>query len=201
VFTGIIQFTGVIKKLVRVAGGLKLSLITTGDISSLRIGDSIAVNGVCLTVVEKNSGEVTVDVAEETVKRTTLSKLRLNEVVNLELPLTPLSPLGGHIVQGHVDCVARIAGRRREGSGERITIEVPEEWSKYVVEKGSIAVDGMSLTVARKNGNRIEIAIIPHTLKNTNISFKKTGSYVNIEVDIIGKYVYNFLQNRVKERW
>ncbi len=194
-FTGIIQFTGRIKKIIHKGVEMQMEIESSGDISSLKIGDSIAVDGVCLTVVQKGTNSVTVDVAKETVVRTTLKNFRTGDIVNLELPLTPTAPLGGHIVQGHVDCVGKITQRRPEGKGERITIEVPSGWDKYIVDKGSIAVDGMSLTVAKRSGNRIEIAIIPHTLRNTNISFKKTGSYVNIEVDIIGKYIYNFLKN------
>ncbi len=194
-FTGIIQFTGRIKKIIHKGMEMQMEIESSGDISPLKIGDSIAVDGVCLTVVQKRTNSITVDVAKETVTRTTLKNLRPGDIVNLELPLTPSTPLGGHIVQGHVDCVGKIIQRRPEGKGERITIEIPSEWDKYIVEKGSIAVDGMSLTVAKKSGKRIEIAIIPHTLKTTNISLKRTGSYVNIEVDVISKYIYNFLKN------
>jgi riboflavin synthase len=194
-FTGIVQFTGILRKVIHRGDNMQLEIEASGDLSALKIGDSIAIDGVCLTVVEKGINRVVVDVAKETITRTTLKSLRTGDVVNLELPLTPSTPLGGHIVQGHVDCTGRIVSRRREGNGERITIEIPQEWNKYIVEKGSIAVDGMSLTVAKKSGKRVEIAIIPHTLKNTNISLKKTGSYVNIEVDVIGKYVYNFLKD------
>lgn len=196
-FTGIVQFTGVIKRATKTGESTRLEIESQAAISSLKKGDSISVDGVCLTVIENVNNTFKADVAKETLSRTTLKYLKNGDVVNLELPLTLSTPLGGHIVQGHVDCVGRIVGRRREGNGERITIEIPSEWSKYIVEKGSIAVDGMSLTVAKKSGRRIEIAIIPHTLKNTNISLKRTGSFVNIEVDIIGKYVYNFLRNRI----
>lgn len=196
-FTGIVQFTGVIKRVTKTGESTRLEIESQAAISSLKRGDSISVDGVCLTVIENVNNTFKADVAKETLSRTTLKYLKNGDVVNLELPLTLSTPLGGHIVQGHVDCVGRIVGRRREGNGERITIEIPSEWSKYIVEKGSIAVDGMSLTVAKKSGRRIEIAIIPHTLKNTNISLKRTGSFVNIEVDIIGKYVYNFLRNRI----
>lgn len=196
-FTGIVQFTGVIKRVTKTGESTRLEIESQAAISSLKKGDSISVDGVCLTVIENVNNTFKADVAKETLSRTTLKYLKNGDVVNLELPLTLSTPLGGHIVQGHVDCVGRIVGRRREGNGERITIEIPSEWSKYIVEKGSIAVDGMSLTVAKKSGRRIEIAIIPHTLKNTNISLKRTGSFVNIEVDIIGKYVYNFLRNRI----
>lgn len=199
-FTGIIQSTGRIKKIIRKGVKMQLEVESSGNLSSLKMGDSVAIDGVCLTVVGKGVNSVTVDVAQETVARTTLKYLGTGDVVNIELPLTPLTPLGGHIVQGHVDCAGKIIARRREGDGERFTVEIPPEWKRYIVEKGSIAIDGMSLTVAKKSGNRIEIAIIPHTLKNTNIALKKSGSYVNIEVDIIGKYVYNFLKKREIER-
>lgn len=195
-FTGIIESTGRIKNIKRKVMEMQLEIESSLNIASLKTGDSIAIDGVCLTVVRKGMNSVTVDVAKETVARTTLRTLRTGDAVNMELPLTLSTPLGGHIVQGHVDCVGKIIARRREGEGERLTIEIPQEWSKYIVEKGSIAIDGMSLTVAKKRGNRIEIAIIPYTLKKTNISLKKAGSCVNIEVDIIGKYVYNFLKDR-----
>lgn len=194
-FTGIVQCTGIIKGVRRSAGGFRIEIEPREEINALRIGDSIAVDGVCLTVAEKKDG-IVLDVAPETLKRSTLKYIRTGDAVNLELPLTPQSPLGGHIVQGHVDCVGKIVSKRKEGDGERITIELPAEYSKFVVEKGSIAIDGMSLTVAKKLRNRIEIAIIPHTLKNTNISLKRAGSYVNIEIDIIARYIYNFLRER-----
>lgn len=200
-FTGIIQFTGRVRRIISSPSGIKMEIESSGDISLLKIGDSIAIDGVCLTVVEKKNNSFQVDVAKESFQRSTLKYYRSGTVVNIEFPLTLSTPLGGHIVQGHVDCAGRIISRKREGNGERITVEVPQEWTKYIVEKGSIAIDGMSLTVAKKSGNRIEIAIIPHTLKNTNIALKKAGSYVNIEVDIIGKYVYNFLKNMEIEKW
>lgn len=195
-FTGIIQFTGKIKKIIRKGVDLQLMIESKGDLSSLKIGDSIAIDGICLTVVGKEVNTITVDVAKETLARTTLKYLGPGDIVNIELPLTPLTPIGGHLVQGHVDCAGKIVARRRDGNGERLTVEIPPEWMRYIVEKGSIAIDGMSLTVAKKSGNRIEIAVIPHTLKNTNIALKRSGSYVNIEVDIIGKYVYSFLKDR-----
>lgn len=163
----------------------------------LEIGDSICVNGVCLTVVEKLREGFEADVSEESLNRTTLGDLRLGSRVNLERALTLASRLGGHLVLGHVDGIGRIAGIERKGDGVIFEFSCPAELEHYLVEKGSIAVDGISLTISSLVESGFSVAVIPHTLRETNISGLRVGEAVNLETDIIGKYVLRFLE---KER-
>jgi len=157
---------------------------------SLHEGDSISVNGVCLTALEISDNSFSADLAAETVARTTLSELEPGMEVNLELPLKADAPLGGHIVQGHVDGVGSIVSFERVASGEdwRLTISVPTELARYIVHKGSITIDGISLTVAAIKEKQVSIAVIPHTYAVTNLHTRKIGDRVNIEVDVIAKY-------------
>ncbi len=188
-FTGIIEELGSIRKITPIHEGAHLEVSSRTVLKDARVGDSIAVNGVCLTVVNQGADWFAADVSQETLLRTSLKGLRSGSCVNLERPLTPASRLGGHIVQGHVDGTGEFIEARTVGEGWVIRIEFPPELSRYIVEKGSIAVDGISLTVAALDENWFEIAIIPHTWKATNLSSLERASIVNLEVDVIAKYV------------
>jgi riboflavin synthase len=153
-------------------------------------GASIAVNGACLTVVERSDEHLAFDVSEETLRRTSFSRLRAGDPVNLERPLTLSSRLGGHLVQGHVDGVGEVAGfERGDDGGAWITVRAPEGVSRYLVEKGSVCVDGVSLTVAARDGETFGVALIPHTLEATTLGGAEVGDPLNLEVDVIAKYV------------
>ena len=155
----------------------------------LKVGGSVAVNGVCLTVVKKQGPVFFADVVPETRRRTNLGGVKVGDSVNLELPLVASSTLDGHLVQGHVDATARILGVRRVALGKEVEIELPAGISRYVAEKGSIAVDGISLTVAEVGRNSFKVALIPHTLETTIAGDYKRGTTVNLEADVIARYV------------
>ncbi|MBV9147658.1 MAG: riboflavin synthase [Acidobacteria bacterium] len=199
-FTGLIQQTGKIASLdlggrsgsrKESDGGTARIRVAAEIASQLKEGDSIAVNGVCLTALRPSAHGFEADLAQETIARTSLSKLGLGRVVNLELPMRAGSPLGGHIVQGHVDGIGTLLSLDRVGPASEdrwMLVEIPSELTRYVVEKGSITIDGISLTVARIEGTRISIAVIPHTFQVTNLSTLKPGQPVNIEVDVLARY-------------
>lgn len=196
-FTGIVEQVGKIKTLVRHDLSMNIT-VSTAFADQLNLGESVAVNGCCLTVAEKTSVGPLFILSPETLEKTNLKNLREGSVVNLERALAVNSMAGGrlsgHIVQGHVDGIATLTGIRSvqfsDGSqGKELTIELPSELSKYVVNKGSITIDGVSLTVNSVNQNQIQLMIIPHTLENTVIGNYQTEQTVNIEVDIIAKYV------------
>ncbi len=191
-FTGIIEELGIIKGIRTQSGGMRLSV--SGNIVSegMRIGDSIAVNGACLTVVEITGTLFSADVSKETVDKTNLVKLRVGDKVNLERPMRLSDRLGGHLVAGHVDAAGVIRGLIKKGDASVFTFEAPKEVMKYLIYKGSVAIDGISLTVNEVQGNRFSITIIPHTAGMTTLGFKKIGDVVNIETDMIGKYVEKF---------
>lgn len=181
-FTGIVEEIGKIKSF----NGEKLVVECKKVLENTQLGDSIAIDGCCQTVVDLTSNTFSTDVSTETLK--IIKGFKAGELVNLERALTPESRMGGHIVQGHVDGVARYLGEMR--------FEVPKELDKYIVYKGSIAINGVSLTVAQNERNTFAVAIIPHTLKNTNLKTLKTGDFVNIETDIVGRYVEKFLSTK-----
>lgn len=162
----------------------------------LRIGDSVAMSGVCLTVTEKGRDQVTVELSPETISRTTLGDLRAGDEVNLEPALRMGDALGGHMVQGHVDGTAAVVDRRDLTEHRVLAFSVPEELAPYLVEKGSVTVDGVSLTVSALLPDRFEVALIPHTLEVTTLSRCVPGDRVNVEVDVLGKYVYRILAAR-----
>ncbi|WP_456384349.1 riboflavin synthase [Persephonella sp.] len=199
-FTGIVEEVGIVLQTEPAPGGLRLKVRAEKVIQDTKLGDSIAVNGVCLTVVDITEGDITFDVSRETVERSNIGKLKTGEPVNLERALRPSDRLGGHIVQGHVDTVGRISSITPEGEHTRFRIEFSPEYSDLVVEKGSIAVDGISLTINKINGSTVSINIIPHTIENTNLRSRKVGDEVNIEFDIIGKYVLRMVGGRKKSR-
>lgn len=187
-FTGLVEEVGKIKSVER--GGSLLKIECSKVIEDVKEGDSVAVNGVCLTVVAVGDNCLSFDVSPETLKRSNLSRLRTGSAVNLERALRVGDRLGGHILQGHVDTVVRVLGMRRERGGfYRFSFELPYNFRTLVVEKGSIGIDGISLTVAEVKGNAFSVAVIPHTYENTNLRERKVGDRVNVEFDIIGKYV------------
>jgi riboflavin synthase len=197
-FTGIVEELGSVKTLRRDAGAARLTISASLVLESTSIGDSICVNGVCLTVVEMNKNEFSADVAVETLRVTNLGELKVGAKVNLERALQLSARIGGHLVSGHVDAVGRIRDKREEGNGWRIFIDAPETVLRYVIRKGSIAIDGISLTVADVDTSGFSIAMIPHTAKLTTLGYKTAGDSVNLESDIIGKYVERLLSGRVE---
>ncbi len=188
-FTGLIQEVGIVRKAEHRGVELWLSLEAPKLIPRLRVGDSVSVNGCCLTVVDLNGPLVSFQAVSETLNRTVLGLLKEGSLVNLEPPLTLSEPLGGHFVQGHVDGTGEIIEMKKDGQGARIKVRIPEALSRYVIEKGSIALDGISLTVASITGREIEIAVIPHTMNQTALKNKKAGDFLQVEVDMLAKYV------------
>jgi riboflavin synthase len=196
VFSGIVEDLGMVKGLKQTA---KAALITIGThlpAARIRIGDSIACNGACLTVVAKGRGSVSMDVSAETLRRTALGGLKSGDPINLERSLTLGSLLNGHLVSGHVDGMGKIVAIRPEGDSKLFTFEVEAEQARYLVEKGSVAVDGISLTVFGVKGRRFDCALIPHTLKLTTLGSKQPGAPVNIESDLLAKYIEKFVTQR-----
>ncbi len=195
-FTGIIEDLGTVEEVKRTGKGALVSLATALPLSRISIGDSIAVNGACLTVVRKRRGVIAMDVSAETLRRTTLGALVVGERVNLERCLTLDKLLGGHLVSGHVDGTGRIVSITPEGDSKLYTFEVPAAQARYLVEKGSAAIDGVSLTVFAIVGRRFSAALIPHTLKLTTLGRKGPGAVVNVENDMLVKYVERILAGR-----
>lgn len=197
-FTGLIEETGRIAGVGRKDGKTRITINAKRIPAQLKLGDSVAVSGVCLTAVKVGRKEFSAALADETLKRTSLGGLRKDSWVNLELPARAQDRLGGHVVQGHVDGVGKLLSLTRITGAEdwRLAIEIPAGLGRYVVPQGSIAVEGISLTVASISGNRIEIAIIPHTYKATNLHALRPGSPLNIEVDILAKYAEKSGANR-----
>lgn len=190
-FTGIVEELGRVRSLEDRAGEARLVVqcaTVNGDSS---VGDSVAVNGVCLTAVEVTGEALSFDLGRETLDRSTLGGLRAGDSVNLERPLTLATRLGGHLVQGHVDVVAPVRSVDRNGAGASIRIALPPSLRPYVVEKGSIAVDGVSLTVTVVDDEGFEVALIPHTLAATTLGERGPGDGVNLEADVVAKYVEN----------
>jgi riboflavin synthase len=195
-FTGIIQALGTMSRLVRQGDEGLLSITTDLPLEDVLIGDSIAVNGVCLTVTAKGSQTFTADVSAETLARTNLGNLHPGVSVNLEKSLRLQDFLGGHLVLGHVDGLGRISEKTVRTKSLLFVFEVPDGLSKYIVEKGSVAVDGISLTVNRCVRNQFHVNMIPHTAQKTTLGSKRVSDLVNIETDIIGKYVERLMQHR-----
>jgi riboflavin synthase len=195
-FTGLIQELGEISSVEMRSGGAILSLKSNEVALSAKQGDSISVNGVCLTVVGKNSNILSFDLSEETLRSTNLGSLKTGDIVNLEPSLSFDSKIGGHFVTGHVDATGKIRSKVNIGDMLKIEIEVPTTVMNFLVEKGSVAVDGISLTVVDILKDSFIVVIIPHTAKLTTIGFKCSGDTVNIEADILGKYVIRFLNRK-----
>ena len=188
-FTGIIEEVGTVAEL----GDQRMTVRATKVLEDQKMGDSIAVNGTCLTVVAHDSSTFSVDLSPETLSRTSLGSLAQGHKVNLERPLAVSDRLGGHIVQGHVDSTGRITSSRTDGNSQILRVRYPNNLRVYIVEKGFIAVDGISLTVVQKGTSSFTLSVIPYTLENTNLQDKGPGDRVNLEADIVAKYVESLL--------
>ncbi len=188
-FTGIVETTGKVTRIDRLSESVRLSIAAGRVSEDVALGDSIAVNGVCLTVVSIDAPELVFDAVYETLRRTTLGSLGVGDVVNLERAMIANGRFGGHIVQGHVDGVGRIASMRPVGNAWQVHVDVDSNLMRYIVEKGSICIDGISLTVADAGRSSFSVSVIPHTWENTTLSARRAGDSLNIECDIIGKYV------------
>jgi len=195
-FTGIVAATGRVRSLAERPDGVRLVVDAGALAAGAGVGDSVAVDGCCLTVVAREGGMLAFDVVPETLRRTTLGARKSGDRVNLELPLRPSDRLGGHFVQGHVDAVADVLERREDGGGVRMRFALPSTLRGQLVEKGSVAVDGVSLTVAAADGGGFEVALIPHTLAVTTLGERRAGDRVNVEGDVLAKYVASLLPSR-----
>ncbi len=199
-FTGLIEEVGKIAE-VRPSRGARLLRVQAQDVlSDLKVDDSIAVNGVCLTVIARSEKDFSVEAVEETLKKSTLGGLRVGDRVNLERALSVQSRLGGHFVQGHVDGVAEVESLTPQAGGKLLTLRLPEHLLTYMIPKGSIAVDGVSLTIAELEPPRVRIALIPHTLEQTTLGELQPGNRVNIEADMLGKYIVQLVQPYLENR-
>jgi len=192
-FTGLVESVGEIAEVKPTAAGVRLR-IATALAPELKPGDSLAVNGVCLTVILADATAVHADVGPETLRVTTLGTVKRDSVVNLERPLRADGRFGGHFVQGHVDAVGRIEDLRREADFHWLTIGFPDSLAPYIVLKGSIAVDGISLTVAGLGADRLDVQIVPFTMEHTNLRRAQSGDRVNLECDLVGKYVVRAME-------
>ena len=188
-FTGIVRERGRVASIDGGAYGVRLRVVAPQTAAQTVVGDSVAINGVCLTATAVTDGELAFDAVAETLRRTSLGRLEPGAEVNLEPALRAGEPLGGHLVQGHVDGVGRVRSLEPAGDGAELTVEAAPEILRYCVEKGSITVDGVSLTVASLAGDAFSIALIPHTLAETTLSRLVPGDEVNLEVDVLAKYV------------
>jgi riboflavin synthase len=190
-FTGIITHIGSFREY---RMGKQEMAIEAPELSSrLEIGDSLAVNGVCLSLTRKEKSLLYFDLSKETLSRTSLGSLHRGDKLNLELSLTLSTPLSGHLVTGHIDSTGKVMAVEKRGAGRRMTVSFPPALHSYLIPKGSVAIDGVSLTIAELNSSSLEVELIPITMNNSNLGLLKPGNTVNIECDIIGKYVYNWV--------
>lgn len=194
-FTGLIEGTGKLKTIEPRGKDMRLSIEASFELEGFQIGESVSVDGVCLTVVSWEKRTFAVDVSQETLSRSTLAQRHRGDEVNLERALRLGDRLGGHLVNGHVDGRGRVSGRKRRGDSWVFQFEVATELGRYMIEKGSVAVNGVSLTVNSCDGSSFEVNIVPHTFQVTTLEGLQVGDEVNIEVDIIGKYVEKFVRN------
>jgi len=196
-FTGIIEAVGTVALKQAKGGDLKVRIATAAlDLSDVKLGDSIAVNGVCLTVIEQFADGFSADISNETVAHTRWSDIEVGESVNLEKAMMPTSRLGGHIVSGHVDGLAQVVDRQEDARSIRFKVSAPEHLAKYIAHKGSITVDGVSLTVNAVHGNVFELNIVPHTAKETTLYGFQPGRIVHIEVDVIARYLERLISGQ-----
>ena len=198
-FTGIIEEIGIIQKIDVIENGKRLKISASKIMDDVKVDDSVAVNGVCLTVIKLEQNSFWAEAVGETLKKTTINKLYQNTNVNLERAVRLSDRLGGHLVQGHVNGIGVIKKINRLGENYYVEVRVPSDLEKYLIKEGSIAVDGISLTIANLTGSLVGISIIPHTWKNTNLRFRQISDEVNIEVDIIAKYVEKLLNAKDKD--
>lgn len=189
-FTGIIEEVGVVSR----RSGPDVSIMAKDVLEDAKIGDSIAINGACMTIVALNDDNFVVQVSPESMKRTTLGELRPGHAVNLERAMLPTTRFGGHFVSGHVDGVGKVSSVEDEGEFSFWIFQGPPEVSRYLVPKGSVTVDGISLTVVEPAGDTFGVAIIPSTLEKTTLKVRKAGDLVNLEADLIGKHIYHYLR-------
>ena len=194
-FTGLIQALCRVKAAQKSAASMRLTIDLQKPVEQARIGDSIAVNGACLTISELNGSAATFDISSETLSKTTLGKLTAGKTVNIELSLRPTDRLGGHFVTGHIDGTASITAIERQGNFANITFTAGPELLEQMVQKGSVAVDGISLTIASMDSKTFTVAVIPETLKKTTLGSAKPGDIANIETDMIVKTIRKYLQN------
>lgn len=200
IFTGIIEELGVVKSIAINGASGCITIKAKKVLEGTQLGDSIAVNGTCLTVTSINSDGFSADVMAETVKRTSLSQVGKGDLVNLERAMILNGRFGGHIVSGHIDGTGTIAKYTKEENAIWVTIKAPDEILDLIVEKGSICIDGISLTVATVSDQDFQVSIIPHTAKETTLIHKKVGSLVNLENDIVGKYIKKLMENNQEEQ-
>ncbi|MCB1657186.1 MAG: riboflavin synthase, partial [Pseudomonadales bacterium] len=193
-FTGIIEAVGQVQRIMPSGGDVRLQ-ISTGklNLADVKLGDSIATNGICLTVVELTGHGFVADVSNETLRRTCLKTWQVGTAVNLEKALMPTSRLGGHIVSGHVDGLGEIVNIKQDARSVQYQVKAPDELAKYMAEKGSITVDGISLTINAIDGAVFSLNIVPHTVQETNVSSWQVGSMVNLEVDLLARYLERLL--------
>jgi riboflavin synthase len=196
-FTGLIEGVGSVLGIHATDQGMRLQVVAPGLAEKVQIGDSIAVNGCCLTVATRGPEQLAFDLLAETLERTNLKTLRKESRVNLERALAADGRLGGHFVQGHVDCAARIVALEKDGADHRLEVELPADFAHYIAHKGSIAVNGISLTVAELSENTFAVRIIPHTKSQTNLDTARVDDLVNLEFDLIAKYVERMLDRPV----
>lgn len=199
-FTGIVEHMGTVESLKAIAEGGRLTIHAPNLAKQVAVSNSVAVNGCCLTVVELDQERFSFDLSGETLRKTAIGEWKTGTRVNLERPLTAGKEFGGHFVLGHVDTVGRVARLEPEGEHWWYGVEVPEPFARYIVPQGSISIDGISLTVASWNGHLAEIVIIPYTYEHTNVREKKIGDAVNLEGDVLGKYVERYLEARAGAR-
>jgi riboflavin synthase len=192
-FTGLIEEMGTVEAVEDRGAGRRIRVRASAVLADARVGDSLAIDGCCLTVVEREAERFAVEAVPETLARTTLGDRKVGDRVNLERALRLDQRLGGHLVQGHVDGVGVVRSIAQEGEGARITLDIPDGLARFVAEKGSLAVDGVSLTVAKDLGDGCEIALIPHTLGHTTAGHYRPGRRVNLEVDLIARYLARLL--------
>jgi riboflavin synthase len=195
-FTGLVEEKGILINKIKTGDGLRLVFNAKIVFSDLEIGSSISVNGVCLTVVELNKDSFAVDTIEETLKKTNLGRLNINDSVNLERPLKADARLGGHFVLGHVDTTGTVESVAELSNSHFVTISFPENFQKYLIYVGSVAIDGVSMTVAEIKNNSFSVGVIPHTWAETVFSSKKPGDTVNLEFDVLGKYVEKIMEGK-----
>jgi riboflavin synthase len=193
-FTGLVEALGIVRRLEADGAGRQLAVAEPRLAPELALGESVAVNGACLTVVEQNGDAFSFQVGPETLQRTNLGELQVGDRVNLERSLRLSDRLGGHLVQGHIDGLGKVASRQREGDWEEIWFSCPAELAAQMVSKGSVAIDGISLTLVDVGMDRFSVALIPHTLEHTTLGWKQPGATVNLETDLIAKYVWKCLK-------
>jgi len=193
-FTGLIQEVGTIQSVIQNAEGKEFIIKAPSLIKEIQIDDSVATNGCCLTATKIQGDTFKVQAVHMTLEKTSIGKLEANDKVNLELSLRPTDRLGGHFVQGHVNAMGKIKQIKTIGGNWEIEVSIPKDLRKYMISEGSITLDGISLTIARLTEDSLTVAIIPHTLEKTTLGTKKVGDHLNLEVDMIAKYIENFLR-------